>query len=526
MGRNGNLFSYTDMVIGTWNFSYDHLNRLMAGIPSDGSGQYLCFDYDSFGNRTQADFQDTACRPNPIPLVGASGYDPDTATYNAANHVTWTTVNGAVNGFAYDAAGDVTFDGNNYYAYDGEGQLCAVQTDPSSGPVVAYGYLYDAEGRRVAKGTITVTSTPLASSVCNPASNGFTLTESYVLGQGGEQLTNLSWSGTTSTWQRTDVYGAGTLLATYDTAGLHFHLTDPLGTRRVQANSSGEPELDCQSLPFGDQLDCYPDPAVAASGDNSTPLHFTGKERDQESGNDYFGARYYGSNMGRFLSPDPYNAILIKQGMQAGGLPAEAADSFFSGFLENPQNLNEYTYGLNNPLRFTDPTGASPTDDGHHLISNRETITQVGTLARDFVDSVKTGELSGNGKPNQPGFNEAHRAYNDAVKALLNETEEVEGPSSGWSLAQWKDFANGVLNSNNSAIKSFLDDLEDNNPGAKAALAASISAYRVSASVIARAVAAGVAAQLKAVFGDFLVCVTCDLAGKEKVTWRLVNPPS
>jgi RHS repeat-associated protein len=31
---------------------------------------------------------------------------------------------------------------------------------------------------------------------------------------------------------------------------------------------------------------------------------FTGKERDPESGNDYFGARYYASSMGRFMSPD------------------------------------------------------------------------------------------------------------------------------------------------------------------------------------------------------------------------------
>ena len=31
---------------------------------------------------------------------------------------------------------------------------------------------------------------------------------------------------------------------------------------------------------------------------------FTGKERDTESGNDYFGARYYSSSMGRFMSPD------------------------------------------------------------------------------------------------------------------------------------------------------------------------------------------------------------------------------
>jgi len=31
---------------------------------------------------------------------------------------------------------------------------------------------------------------------------------------------------------------------------------------------------------------------------------YTGKERDTESGLDYFGARYYGSNMGRWMSPD------------------------------------------------------------------------------------------------------------------------------------------------------------------------------------------------------------------------------
>ena len=31
---------------------------------------------------------------------------------------------------------------------------------------------------------------------------------------------------------------------------------------------------------------------------------FTGKERDAESGLDFFGARYYGSALGRFTSPD------------------------------------------------------------------------------------------------------------------------------------------------------------------------------------------------------------------------------
>ena len=61
-----------------------------------------------------------------------------------------------------------------------------------------------------------------------------------------------------------------------------------------------------------------------------------GKERDTESGNDYFGARYYASSMGRFLSPDPF---------------------LNSGRPDDPQTWNRYTYGLNNPLKVIDPTG-------------------------------------------------------------------------------------------------------------------------------------------------------------------------
>jgi RHS repeat-associated protein len=244
------------------------------------------------------------------------------------------------------------------YAYDAEGRLCATQTLPYSGGVIAYGYIYDAEGRRVAKGTINTVPTGQYPS-CNLATNGFALTESYVLGQGGERLTSTAWNGGTSTWQNTNVYEAGKLIATYDTTtsglsqdagvagGLHFQLTDPLGTRRVQTNSVGEAELDCQSLPFGDQLSCFPDPNAPddAQDEDSTGsltgIHFTGKERDAESGLDYFGARYYGSNMGRFLSPD----------WSADPVPVPYAN------LSDPQSLNLYSYARNNPLIRIDKDG-------------------------------------------------------------------------------------------------------------------------------------------------------------------------
>jgi RHS repeat-associated protein len=79
---------------------------------------------------------------------------------------------------------------------------------------------------------------------------------------------------------------------------------------------------------------------------NRVRSRYTGKERDTESGNDYFGARYYASNVGRWLSPD----------WSAKGDPVPYAK------LDNPQSLNLYSYVYNNPINGIDPDGhyASP----------------------------------------------------------------------------------------------------------------------------------------------------------------------
>jgi RHS repeat-associated protein len=62
----------------------------------------------------------------------------------------------------------------------------------------------------------------------------------------------------------------------------------------------------------------------------------SGKERDAETGLDYFGARYYSGAQGRFITPDPLMA---------------------SAKISNPQTWNRYIYALNNPLLFVDPDG-------------------------------------------------------------------------------------------------------------------------------------------------------------------------
>jgi len=112
---------------------------------------------------------------------------------------------------------------------------------------------------------------------------------------------------------------------------------DHLGSVRVVTDQNGAVMAQHDHLPFGEEIYAGQAGRTSQFGAADTiSQRFTGKERDQESGLDYFGARYYGSALGWFTSPDP----LLN-----------------SGRPDNPQTWNRYTYGLNNPLRNFDPTG-------------------------------------------------------------------------------------------------------------------------------------------------------------------------
>ena len=83
-------------------------------------------------------------------------------------------------------------------------------------------------------------------------------------------------------------------------------------------------------------------------GAKSVPArHFTGKEHDSESGNDFLGARYYGETMGRFLTPD------------WAAKPTAVPYAHYG----NPQSLNLYGYVNNNPTTTGDPDGHGSSDD-------------------------------------------------------------------------------------------------------------------------------------------------------------------
>jgi RHS repeat-associated protein len=314
---NGNLLGYTDQIMGTWGFGYDALNRLTSSGATAGGyqGLQVAWSYDAYGNRLSESFSGTSSVAVPAGSL---------AQYNANNQVSYTNLLGT--GLSYDAAGNVTQDNANTYLYDAEGRVCAVKNEPVAGTYIITGYRYDAEGTRVAKGN-------LSSPSCG---SGFAAQEQYLLGPGTEQVTELTGSGG---WKHSNVYGGGELLATYDLKGLHFELSDWQGTKRVQTDPLGQVEESCISLPFGDGLSCTP--TVLTTSDDATEQHFTGKEHDTESGNEYFEARYLSSTLGRFLTPD---------------WAAKPTSVPYASFGD-PQTLNLYSYVENGPLNRVDAEG-------------------------------------------------------------------------------------------------------------------------------------------------------------------------
>ena len=304
----------------------------------------------------------------------------------------------------------MVWDARNSYLYDAEGRICA-----ASGWQTMTGYLYDAAGNRVAKGTITSWS-------CDISTNGFQQTAGYVVDGGGQQLTEVDGS---NNWKHTNVWANGRQIGTYDAQGLHYYFDDPLGTRRAQASAAGVLEATYQSLPYGDGF-------ASTGNDDPTENHFTGKERDAESGNDYMFARYYNSSTGRFLSPD---------------WDTKSSDPVPYAKLDDPQSLNLYGYVGNNPVGRADPDGHAgggeegeedPVEIARDLEAKREEI-RIENLLRPIEPPLKPIQPS----PQLDTFNKfaedhdiTYKAFEADVKSTISRIQA--------NAAQGKEFQDAV----------------------------------------------------------------------------------
>jgi RHS repeat-associated protein len=138
----------------------------------------------------------------------------------------------------------------------------------------------------------------------------------------------------------------------------------------------------------------------------ATAAHSTGKERDAESGNDYFGARYYASTMGRWLSPD----------WSAKEEPVPYAK------LDDPQSLNLYSYVGNNPLVRVDADGhVAGADD---LVEGVIVVGVIGAIA------LEAGAQAYNRSPE--GQRSLETFTSGVSESFSSSVNSVKSTISGW----------------------------------------------------------------------------------------------
>lgn len=211
-------------------------------------------------------------------------------SYNPANN--------HINGYGYDAAGDLTSDGlGNNYTYNAEGMLTATNSAQ---------YVYDALQQRVEK-----------TGGSNPTEviyyNGHPIA---LLNSSSGTWTDLIWAGSN---MLAEVAGTQAAVPVY-------RLLDHEGTLVATTDGSGNVTGTNLMIPYGDTL----------SSNTNDPYVFTGLYQDKEYGGDDAWYRNYSTEQSRWLTPDPYNG---------------------SYDLNNPQSFNRYMYVNGNPLGYVDPSG-------------------------------------------------------------------------------------------------------------------------------------------------------------------------
>ena len=215
---DGDIGAANDSVNGNWTYTYDSLNRLAT---SASTAQSYAYSYDRFGNRWQQT------------VTAGTGF---------MSSLSFVGGNNRIDGYSYDAAGNLLNDGVHSYAYDAENRLVSVDGGGTAS------YFYDAQGRRVEK----------------VATAG---TVDYLYDLAGHQVTELT--GSSNVWTRGEIYAGNKHVATYNFSTTYFDHSDWLRTERVRTGLTGAIVESCASLPFGDGLSC--------TSSDSSPMHFTAK---------------------------------------------------------------------------------------------------------------------------------------------------------------------------------------------------------------------------------------------------------
>ncbi|XZF77791.1 RHS repeat-associated core domain-containing protein [Bacillus sp. AL-1R] len=272
--KNGNITTIQGYD-GTQTFSYDELNRLTGW--TNEAGTLTTYQYDAVGNLTKKGSQ--------------------TFTYNAANQITNT-------GFTYDVNGNLTKDSKYNYIYNHENQLTKV-TKVSDGSTVAT-YTYDYRGLRISK------TTPSGGTI-------------YYHWDDQDRL--VRESDTNGNTLSLYIYNGIELVAVEKGGFMYYTHTNHRGDILALTDANGNRVATYNYGPWGE--------LISKTGTVDIPFRYAGYYYDQETGLYYLKARYYNSELGRFLTKD---------GIE-------------NGDNQVPITLNLYAYANNNPIMMVDPDG-------------------------------------------------------------------------------------------------------------------------------------------------------------------------
>ncbi len=208
-------------------------------------------------------------------------------------------------------------DNANTYAYNAESEI------KSAAGVT---YTYDGDGNRLEKSSGKIYWYGAGTEILDESNSSGTFTNEYVF-FGGKRVAMRNVSSGT----------------------IYYYEEDMLGTSRTMVQA-GQTSVcyDADFYPFGGERDI-----TSSCAQN---YKFEGKERDTETGNDDFGARYYTSRLGRWLSAD-WSSVPA---------PVPYAN------LTNPQTLNLYAMVSDNPETFADLDGHC----GHQTMAGAPTAMQ------------------------------------------------------------------------------------------------------------------------------------------------------
>jgi RHS repeat-associated protein len=278
-----NIYSYFSLINFSFKHNYDGLSRLTAVTNLNGIFSET-YNYDSDGN-----FTSKSRAGNTVSY-----------SYGGNNRLNSVSINGgsALN-YTYDARGNLLTDTRRSTSFSQYDHRNLPLSTTSWG--VTKNYYYDDMGNRIAK-----------------FNNN---TEFYLRDHTGRELAIFKLESTGREFQMANIYGNGLIGrvdATYsneivgydpDTGepiwvwtrsdNRKYYIKDHLGSIRQTFDKDGAITNAQDYYPFGETI-------RSVTGNLYRDKYkFTEKERDTETGYDYFGARYYDSYIGRWLSVDP-----------------------------------------------------------------------------------------------------------------------------------------------------------------------------------------------------------------------------